>query len=60
MTSCVERVHGTPGDVNYIETYLGSFHRLTLMLLLFPLQCWMLLSLLLPTATAYIVRFKNK
>ncbi|SJL04304.1 uncharacterized protein ARMOST_07665 [Armillaria ostoyae] len=26
---------------------------------LFPLQCWMLLSLLLPTAMAYIVHFEN-
>ncbi len=49
-----------PGDVNYIETYPSSFHRLTLMSLLFPLQCWTLLSLLLPTAMAYIVRLDNQ
>ncbi|PBK84133.1 hypothetical protein ARMGADRAFT_611303 [Armillaria gallica] len=29
------------------------------MLLLFPLQCWTFLSLLLPTAMAYIVRLEN-
>ncbi|KAK0197659.1 hypothetical protein F5146DRAFT_995297 [Armillaria mellea] len=29
------------------------------MSLLFPLQCWMLLSLLLPTTVAYIIRLEN-
>ncbi|KAK0187541.1 hypothetical protein F5146DRAFT_1059317 [Armillaria mellea] len=39
--------------------YPSYFHRLTLMSLLFPLQCWTLISLLLPAAVAYIIRLEN-